>query len=185
MRRFIKLIKEKWLKQTSLTILLVVLILAVFAALNVFAQSLNVNPIDFTKEKIYSLSDESKNEIKDIEQNVNMYFFGYPESSSAITLGKQYENINPKIHVEIVSTSERPDLAAEYGINTESQLVAVASSQRYKVIDASDMYTYDQSAGTTIDITEQKLTNAILDVTISSKPQVYFLTGHDEDGIST
>lgn len=185
MRRFIKLIKEKWLKQTSLTILLVVLILAVFAALNVFAQSLNVNPIDFTKEKIYSLSDESKNEIKDIEQNVNMYFFGYPESSSAITLGKQYENINPKIHVEIVSTSERPDLAAEYGVNTESQLVAVASSQRYKVIDASDMYTYDQSVGTTIDITEQKLTNAILDVTISSKPQVYFLTGHDEDGIST
>ena len=118
MRRFIKLIKEKWLKQTSLTILLVVLILAVFIALNVFAQSLNVNPIDFTKEKIYSLSDESKNEIKDIEQNVNIYFFGYSESSSAITLGKQYENTNSKIHVEIVSTSERPDLAAEYGVNS-------------------------------------------------------------------
>lgn len=185
MKRFIKLIKEKWLKQTSLTLLLVVLILIVFIALNVFVQSLNINPIDFTKEKIYSLSDESKNEIRNIEQNVNIYFFGYSDSSSAIILGKQYESCNPKIHVEVVSTSERPDLAAEYGVSTNSQLVAVSSSQRYKVIDASEMYTYDQTAGTSIDITEQKLTNAILDVTISSKPQVYFLTGHGEYEISS
>ena len=36
-----------------------------------------------------------------------------------------------------------------------------------------------------IDVTEQKLTNAILDVTIAQKPQIYFLTGHGEYGISS
>lgn len=185
MRRFIKLIKEKWLKQTSLTILLVVLILFVFVAVNVFVQAMDLNPIDFTKEKIYSLSDESKEQIKDIEQNVNIYFFGYSESATSVVLGKQYEDVNDKIHVEVVSTSERPDLAADYGVSSDSQLVAVASSQRYKAIDASEMYSYDQTSGTTVDITEQKLTNAIIDVTIASKPQVYFLTGHGEYGISS
>lgn len=185
MKKFIKLIKNKWLRQKSLTILLVVLIILVFVALNMWVQNLKLNPIDFTKEKIYSLSDKSKEEVAKVEQNVNMYFFGYSDSTTTVILGKQYESVNPKIHVELVSTSERPDLAAEYGVSSSSQLVAVSSSQRYKVVDASEMYSYDQEEGKTVDITEQKLTNAILDVTVASKPKVYFLTGHGEYGIDS
>ena len=62
-KKFIKLIKNKWLRQKSLTILLVVLIILVFVALNMWVQNLKLNPIDFTKEKIYSLSDKSKEEV--------------------------------------------------------------------------------------------------------------------------
>ena len=85
----------------------------------------------------------------------------------------------------MVSTSERPDLASEYQITANDKLVAVASSQRYKVVDSNDMYTYDTTSYQQMDVTEQKLTNAILDVTIVSKPQVYFLTGHNEYGIKS
>ena len=80
------LIKDKWLKQTSLTILLVALIFVVFMAVNVIFRRLDFKPIDFTKEKIYSLSDESKKDVKDIEQNVNMYFFNYTEDATAVIL---------------------------------------------------------------------------------------------------
>ena len=44
--------------------------------------------------------------------------------------------------------------------------------------------TYDTNTFETFDITEQKLTNAILDTTISVKPHIYFLTGHEEKNIS-
>lgn len=180
-----KLIKEKWLKETSLTLLLVVLILAVFLAINTIFKNANINPLDFTSEKIYSLSNESKDEISKIEQNVTLYFFGYTESETTVVLGKQYALVNNKINVQLITTSERPDLASKYNIKSTDKLVAVASSQRYKVIESSDMYTYDSSTEKTIDVTEQKLTNAILDVTVVNKPQVYFLTGHGEYGISS
>ena len=185
MKRFIKLIKEKWLRQTSLTIILVLIIFAIFVFANKILDNLNIAPIDFTKEKIYSLSDESKEEVKKVELNVDMYFFGYTEESTAVILAKQYHDINEKINVHLISAEERPDLAVQYGISSSSQMVAVSSNQRYKVIDANEMYTYDSMTYETIDITEQKLTNAILDVTIAKKPQVYFLTGHGEYGISS
>ena len=112
-----------------------------------------------------------------------MYFFGYDEASTAITLAKQYNDVNNKISIQIIDTSERPDLAAQYNVSTNSQLVAVQATERYKIIDSSEMYTFDSSSYQYIDITEQKLTNAILDVTIAQKPQIYFLTGHGEYGI--
>lgn len=182
-RRVIKVIKEKWLRETSLTILLVAIIMGIFVVCNLIVSKLDIKPIDFTKEKIYSLSDESKSEVEKVEQNVTIYFFGYGEDDTPVVLGKQYTNANEKITTQIIKATERPDLASEYGITSnDEKLVAVASSQRYKLIDSSEMYTYDTTSYQTIDITEQKLTNAILDVTIVSKPKVYFLTGHGEYG---
>ena len=185
MRKFIKLIKEKWLRQTSLTILLVAIIFLIFLLVNKIIQNIDLAPIDFTKEKLYSLSDESKEEVAKVEVNVNMYFFGFSEDSSQVILGKQYHDVNDKINIQVINTEERPDLASEYNVSTTDTLVAISSNQRYKVVEYSEMYTYDSTTYESIDITEQKLTNAILDVTIAKKPQVYFLTGHGEYGISS
>lgn len=183
MRRFIETIKKKWIKDTFFTTMLILILLAVFIIVNIVFANLDIAPIDFTKEQIYSLSDESKEQIINVEQNVTMYFFGYDESETPVILAKQYGDINDKITVQLINTSERPDLASQYGVSTNSKLVAVQSSQRYKIIDANDMYTFDSTTYQTIDITEQKLTNAILDVTIAKKPQIYFLTGHGEYSI--
>lgn len=183
MRKLIDMIKKKWIKDTISTVAIVAVLLVVFWLINFLFMKLDVSPLDFTKEKLYTLSDESKEQIKKVEQNVTLYFFGYDENSTVMTLAKKYKDLNDKITVQSIDTSERPDLATQYGVNTNSQLVAVQSSQRYKIIDSSEMYTYDSTNSQTIDITEQKLTNAILDVTISKKPQVYFLTGHGEYGI--
>ena len=181
-KKIVRVIKEKWIRQTSLTILLVAIIVGVFILINTVVKNLKVNPLDFTQDKIYSLSEDSKNEVKKVEQNVTLYYFGYSEEEAAVVLGNQYHNENDKITVQLVTTAERPDLATEYAISSNDKLVAVASSQRYKVVDSNDMYTYDTTSSQQIDVTEQKLTNAILDVTIVSKPRVYFLSGHGEYG---
>ena len=185
MRKFIKLIKEKWLRQTGLTIFLVAIILAIFLLTNKILDNLNLSPIDFTQEKIYSLTDDSKEAVKNVEVNVDMYFFGYSEDSTQVILGNQYHDVNERINIHLVDVEERPDLASQYGVSSVDKIIAVSSNQRYKVIDSSDLYTYDSTTYESIDITEQKLTNAILDVTIAKKPQVYFLTGHEEYGITS
>lgn len=185
MKKFIHTIKTKWIKDTTLTIALVAILIAVFIFVNLLFIKLDLAPLDFTAEKIYSLSDESKEQIKNVGQNVTLFFFGYDEDSSVVTLAKRYTDVNDKIKIQVINTSERPDLAATYGVSTSSKLVAIQASERYKIIDSSEMYTYDTTTYETIDITEQKLTNGILDVTVLKKPQIYFLAGHGEYGINS
>ena len=59
MKKIINVIKQKWLKDTVLTTVLVAVIIAIFIAGNIYINKINTNPIDFTKEKLYTLSDES------------------------------------------------------------------------------------------------------------------------------
>lgn len=75
MNKFIEIIKKKWLRDTALTILLIAIVICLYFALNFWIQSLNINPFDFTKEKLYTLSDESKEQVKDIDEEIHIYFF--------------------------------------------------------------------------------------------------------------
>lgn len=178
--------KNRWIKNKAKTVFLILLILVVFFVVNFIIKRINIHPIDFTKEKLYTLSEESKNQVKDIEQNVTIYFFGYSDEDYDVILAKQYADVNNKIKIANTTALNRPDLAQKYGASYDSsnKLIAVQSSQRHKVIEPSELYTYDTTALQYINITEQKLTNAILDTTILKKPQVYFLKGHGEYEIS-
>ena len=186
MKKVIEIIKKKWLRDTILTILLIAIIVVAYFGLNFWVSSLNIDPFDFTQEKLYTLSDESKEEVKGIGQEVHIYFFGYEETSTAYSLARQYSNVNSKISAEIININERPDLAKTYGIDSEDSVgIVVQAEERYKVLSSSDLYTYDSTTYETIDITEQKLTNSIIDTTISKKPKIYFLTGHEEYNIAS
>ena len=58
--KFIEIIKKKWLVDGTKTTILVLAIIAVFVAINVLMQKLELTPIDFSQEKLYTLTDESK-----------------------------------------------------------------------------------------------------------------------------
>lgn len=181
MKKIINVIKQKWLKDTLMTTILIFVIIAIFIILNLYINSLNINPIDFTEEKLYTLSDESINLVKNIDTDVHIYFFGYKEDNNTVLLAKQYELANSKIIAEAINIDERPDLAKKYGVEDNTSVgIIVEGPDRYKVLTQSDFYTYDLTTYETIDISEQKLTNAIIDTTIAKKPHIYFLTGHDE-----
>ena len=185
MKKNINLIKQKWIKDTTLTTILVVILIGIFIFINIFVNRLNINPIDFTKEKLYTISDESKEQVKNINQDVHIYFFGYDEDNSCVILAKQYHDANEKISAEAIDINKRPDLAQKYGIDSNTSVgIIVESPERYKVLTSEDFVTYDTTTFETIDITEQKLTNSIIDTTIAKKPHIYFLTSHGEAEIT-
>lgn len=173
LKKIINIIKQKWLNDTIKTTILILIIITIFIALNIYINTLNINPIDFTKEKLYTLSKESIEQVKDIGQDVHMYFFGYKDDDNIVVLAKQYEIANSKITAEAINIDERPDLAKKYGVDSnESVGIIVEGPDRYKVLTQSDFYTYDLTTYETIDISEQKLTNAIIDTTIA-KSHIY------------
>ena len=56
-------------------------------------------------------------------------------------------------------------------------LVVVKNGETEKVLTVNDLYTYDYSTYETIDTIEEAVTNAIMEVTIEEKPNIYVLTG--------
>ena len=58
--KFIQTIKKKWLIDGTKTTILVLLILAVFFGISFGMQKLDLTPLDLSKDKLYTLTDESK-----------------------------------------------------------------------------------------------------------------------------
>ena len=103
MRKLIEIIKKKWIRDSLLTTALVVILIAIFILVNLLFMNLDIAPLDFTEQGLYTLSDESKEQIANVQQNVTMYFFGYDETSTAVTLAKQYHDANDKITIQIIN----------------------------------------------------------------------------------
>ena len=176
--KFIQTIKKKWLIDGTKTFLLVAIIIAAFLAINILMQKWELTPIDLSQEKLYTLTDASKEKVKNIEQDVKIYFVEYDENNSTLDLAKQYSKANKRITVEAIKAEERPDLVQKYGIESGNQGIIVENGERYKVLSSNDLVTYDQTTYETISIAEEKLTAAIQSVTTEKIPKVYFLSGY-------
>lgn len=184
MKKIIEKIKKSWLIKRTTTLLLMAFLVAIFIAISILVSNLKLNPIDFTSEKLYTLTDISKERTKNIEKDVNIYFIGYSEGAAVLDLAKQYHNANEKINVETATSTQRPDLVQKYGISEGSTGIIVESGEKTKILSNQDFYTYDMTLGKEIDITEEKLTNAILYVTADKIPTVYFLQGYSEFSVN-
>ena len=182
--KFIEIIKKKWLVNGTKTFMLIAIIIVIFIGINVLMQKLELTPIDFSQEKLYSLTDESKERVKDIDKDVNIYFIGYTDDDTTLDLAKQYKKANGKIVAEAVDINNRPDLAQKYGIESGTEGIIVECGDKSKVLTSSDLYTYDTTTYETISIAEEKLTSSILSVTSNKIPKVYFLEGYSEFSLS-
>lgn len=168
----------KWLRQTSLTVLLIFIIIAVCIGVNIGVEQLNLADFDFTQDKINSLSDMSKQIANGIDKDVEIILVNMQGTED---FAKKYNSINNKIKVEIIDDlTARPDLTDEYGITADSSAIIVKSGDKDKILTSADLYTMDYTTYQQKDITEEALTNALIDVTTDKKPIIYNLTGHNK-----
>ena len=183
--KFIETIKKRWLINGTKTVLLVVIILAFFIGVTVLMQNLNLTPIDLTEDKLFTLTEESKEQVKNIDKEINIYFVGYSEDNSTLDLARQYTKANDKIKVEAVTATDSPDLVEKYGIETDSEGIIVESGSQYKVLASNDLYTYDPTTYESINVAEEKLTAAIKSVAVEELPKVYFLSGYSSFSLNS
>ncbi len=176
--RFINTIKKRWLISGTNTLLLIAILIAIVVLINSAVQSLNLTPIDCTSNKEYTLTNESKDRVKNIENDINIYFVGYEESATQVSLARQYNKANKKINVEIIDANERTDIASKYNVTNDSNAIIVENGEKSKTLYSDDLYTYGTSG--TVDITEEKITSAILNVTSDKIANIYFLSGYSD-----
>ena len=153
------------------------ILIAIFLGINVGVNYLDPTAIDCTTSQSFTLTDESIERVADIEDEVNIYFVGWEDSDTQYTLAKQYNKANENINVEIIDASEDLEFAKKYDVENDDYAVIVECGEVTRTLSYYDLYTYDSDYNT-IDLTEQKLTSAILNVTSGEIPKVYYLTGY-------
>ena len=72
MKKFLEIIKNKWLIKGTTTVALVAIVIACYMLLNWGVKKLNLEDIDFTEKKLYSLSDETKNKVKELDKDITI-----------------------------------------------------------------------------------------------------------------
>lgn len=155
--------------------------------------------IDMTTEQVFTLSDEAKDIMSDIKNEVNIYFASEPDvlmttgSSAAFTryiytTALQLEEAFDNINVECVNVLKHPSFFRDFyttaatDIDTDS--VVIESNGEVRVLAAESFFTFND----TTDLNsvwaysgEKKMVSGIMQVTQADTPKVVFTTEHGED----
>ena len=171
----------------------VVLASAVF--LNLAAQELpsRYTSFDVTSEKLYSLTDTTKELLARLEEDVTIYVLEAEESQDPVlkqTLDR-YTGLSDHIRVEFQDPVANPGFYQQYTDgNISMNSLIVESDRRYTVVNYADIYEteYDYSAysgAVTGYDGEGLVTSAIAYVVSDDVPAVYVLEGQDELTLSS
>ncbi len=150
------------------TVLMSVLFIGVVVLVNYLAAQQLHGRVDLTANKQYTLSQQTDNVLKSLQVPVQVIGFFTPQSASQQTdadaLLKEYALKSSNFTYRFLDPTANPTLARQYNIVTDGTLVFL-HADRHELVQTSD---------------ENTFTNAILKVTQTVQPAIYFTTGHGE-----
>lgn len=174
---------------------MIAVMIAIVVAVNFFVGEIPASwvSVDVTAEKLYSLTDQTKEYIKGIQEDVTIYVIAAEDSGDS-TLAQtlqRYEDGSKHITVEYVDPNVNPRFFTQYTSSsiTMNSLIVV-SEKRSKVIDYSDIYEtsfdyYTYSSTTTGYDGEGQITSALDFVLSDNMPKIYLTQGHGEYALSS
>ncbi len=144
--------------------------------------------VDVTANKIYTLTEDTKKFLENLEQDVTVYVLA-DEASKDADLDKtlrQFEGMSGHIKVEYVNPVSNPMFYYKY-TDTEPTVNSLIVTGMYDnvVVDYSDIYVYELNYATYQNqVTgydgEGQIVSAIARVSSEEIPKFYIITGHGE-----
>lgn len=155
---------------TTASILTAIGFVTAMAALN-FIGATYGRELDLTKEKIFSLSDQTEGVLARLDRDVELIAFfrpGDPERGAVDEMVGRYRARTAHVLLTFINPEKDPEAVKQHKITEAGPRIVVRSgSQEVKVKEAS----------------EEALTNAIVRVAERSSKKILFLTGHGEADI--
>ena len=142
-----KVFNDKRLKYGTYSIVVTLIFIAILVVINLIIGQFNKS-FDFTKDDIFSLSDETKSVLDNVDTGINIYTLFSTNSSDAI-IGRvnqvidQYSQYSSHIKVENRDLYLHPDFAKKYASEDTSvsvNSIIVECGNKFKVIGYSDYY---------------------------------------------
>lgn len=183
-------VSVKHLKRGAFSVALIVVTTVAVIAANLLLRQVpaEYTEFDVTKERLYSLSEDSFRVMDGLQEDVTIYVLSTESgmNQDVVQTLNRYQNYSKHITVEYVDVSSNPAFAAQYtdaAVNARSLIVV--SDRRSKYIDVNDLYQTELSYETyAYEMTgfdaEGQITSALNYVTMDDMPKVYLLEGHGE-----
>lgn len=192
-------INQKRFKYGTLATVITVIFIAVIVLVNIVASMLLERfplKLDLTADKIFTLSDQSVDFLKTIDEEIEVTVLSEEASlSTASTYAKQaveiiqkYAAYSDKIKINFINPDKNPEIITKfndlYKGDVSSQFVIITNGERIKTLTSSDLisqetnYTTDYSSTyTTITSTaEQSMTSALMYVVDKNPMKATILT---------
>lgn len=176
----------------SSTLIIIVLAAVIMANLTVKELPADLTQIDVTSQKLYSLTDETKNVLEKLEQDIMIYVINSEENADETvdTTLERYTQLSDHIQVEYKDPLVNPNFYRNYADSVSTNSLIVESGERAKVIDYYELYEteydyYSYSSTVTGYDAEGQITSAIDYVTNAELPVVYQIEGHGESALET
>lgn len=117
---------KKWIQGTN-AVIFSVAVIGIFIILTLFLNSIGTFQVDLTKNKQYTLSDQTITTLQGLDQNVEALVFLNSQDAEVYTrevtdLLAEYHKVNSKLEVKTYDLLTNPTLAKQYGV-TESAVV--------------------------------------------------------------
>lgn len=123
---------------------------------------------DLTESHSFTLSDQSRKILAGLDKPVKITgFYRSSNSTRQQTLNRleTYRDAGKgKLSFELLDPEVQPAVSMRYGVTSDAMMIVESGTARKQIIANS----------------EDQITSAILAVTRTSKPKVYFLAGHNE-----
>ncbi|WP_442602684.1 GldG family protein [Paenibacillus sp. KN14-4R] len=172
---------KQWLRGTNAAVLSVAVI-GIFIAVTMLLGSLKGFQWDLTKNKSFTLSDQTKTALSDLKQDVRIVALtnaGVGLNHEVMDMLQEYKKRSSHIKVEEYDMTKEPSIAKQYDVDANGTVVFESGTQK-KVVHFYEMFMADNATGGYLFSGEEKLTGALTSLTSTEKHTVYFLSGHEE-----
>jgi ABC-type uncharacterized transport system involved in gliding motility auxiliary subunit len=163
----VKWLKARQTKYGAYVVVYTLVVIAILAGVNFLANRYD-RSYDATKNKQFSLSDQTVKIVKNLKADVRMSYFGETNSfPGARDLLDRYSSLSTKLRVDYIDPNKKPTLAKASGFRADSPVV-VENGPRHEGAKS---------------LTEEEVTGALIRSLKSGERNVCFLTGAGEHSI--
>jgi ABC-type uncharacterized transport system involved in gliding motility auxiliary subunit len=159
-------------QQGANTSILAIAVIAILAVAN-FVGYRHHKRFDLTTEKLYTLSDQTRQIVSGLQKDVNVVRFAKSPDATFDDLMAEYKTLSPHFKYQTVDPQQKPEIAQDYGATRMGDVFITVGDRKSHV-----------ESGAQGEVSEQDVTGAILKITGDKIKTVCFVTGHGEKSLT-
>jgi ABC-type uncharacterized transport system involved in gliding motility auxiliary subunit len=164
----------------SRSLLTAAMVISIVGVIN-FVGARNQGRLDLTRNKLHSLSDQTKKIVRELKTPIRAVYFAKLAAKEQVRpFLESYRSLNPeKFSLEYVDPDKQPARARQAGVSRYGtlQLIAQKATEGESLEIAAREIKIEE-------MTEEKITHGLIKILKASTPQICLLTGHGEKPFS-